>query len=230
MPFLDQIIDEYISDFTEKQSLSYVVKPSIPIVWFGNMEKYKASPKKVVTVALNPSLKEFEGDRFDIVDLQKNDAIIKLSQTLSLYFKRHPYSWFKDFERVLSSFDTSYYETKENTALHIDIYSAIATNPTWGSLSETEKKDIGRTDLFQKLLHFLNPDIVIFSANQKVFKEVFSDYICQKRIDSFNGKKGFFISKYKSGNKVLISGRNYRGQPFGGLSNNELLEAMKQLL
>ena len=104
------------------------------------MKSYETSPKKVVTVALNPSLKEFEEDRFDIVDLQKSNVTIKLSQTLNLYFKRHPYSWFKDFERVLSSFNTSYYETKENTAIHIDIYSAIATNPTWGGLSDTEKK------------------------------------------------------------------------------------------
>ena len=43
---LKSIIGEYIADFKEKQNLPFVVKPSIPIVWFGDREKYEASPKK----------------------------------------------------------------------------------------------------------------------------------------------------------------------------------------
>lgn len=45
-PELNNLIQEYISDFIEKQNLSCVVKPSIPIVWFGDMEKYEKSPQK----------------------------------------------------------------------------------------------------------------------------------------------------------------------------------------
>ena len=42
-----------------------VVKPSIPILYFGDMQRYAASSLKVITVALNPSHHEFPvHDRF----------------------------------------------------------------------------------------------------------------------------------------------------------------------
>src|SRR5215211_7469174 len=42
-----------------------VVRPSIPILYFGDLPRYAASPLKVITVALNPSHHEFPiYDRF----------------------------------------------------------------------------------------------------------------------------------------------------------------------
>lgn len=228
---LKSIIGEYIADFKEKQNLPFVVKPSVPIVWFGDREKYEASPKRVLTVALNPSRKEFEGSRFDIVDLDSDFADEKLSKTLCEYFKRNPYSWFRDFEKVLSTVGASYYENRaENTAIHIDIYSAVATDPTWGKLSDSQRSGIRRTDLFKKLLEILNPDVIIVSANQTVFREVFYQFRCVKSEEDIGGKIGFFIRKYKCGEKILISGRNLRGQPFGGMSDFEIDCAMKNIL
>ena len=138
---LNNVMQEYIQDFINKQNLHYVVKPAIPIVWFGNMEKYESSPKKIVTIGINPSWKEFEEPRFDMVDLTSDNAIDKLRNTLNLYFEYNPYDWFNNFEKVLPTLDASYYEKKAtNTAIHIDIYSAIATNPIWRYLSDDEKK------------------------------------------------------------------------------------------
>lgn len=57
---LTNVMQEYISDFVNKQNRPYIVKPAIPIVWFGNMEKYNKSPKKIVTVGINPSWHEFK--------------------------------------------------------------------------------------------------------------------------------------------------------------------------
>ena len=228
---LNSVIQEYIDDFMRKQSIPYVVKPSIPIVWFGDMVKYNNSSKKIVTVGLNPSFGEFTVSRFEIVNLKSSNAIADLSKTLNCYFKKNPYSWFNPFEKVLHFLDASYYENRAtNTAIHIDIYSAIATNPTWGGLSENEKEDIRRTDLFKKILNILDPDIIVFSANQKVFEEIFYNFMFEKSVEDIGNKKGFFIRKYKNADKFLISGRNMRGQPFGGISDREMQEAMQQLL
>ncbi len=226
---LTNVLQEYISDFLKKRNFSYVVKPSIPIVWFGDIEEYNESPKKVVTVGINPSLSEFEKKRFNIVDLECENAVDELVNTLNLYFKDNPYDWFNNFEKVLSTLDASYYEKKAtNTAIHIDIYSAIATNPIWRYLSDGEKKDIQRTDLFKKLLNLLDPDIIVFSVNNDIFKDVFSDFKLEKSEDNINDKKGIFIRKYKNGTQILIWGRNMQGQPFGGLSNQEIRETMEQ--
>ena len=164
--------------------------------------------------------------------MERADAAEELAKTLNLYFKSNPYTkWFRFFENVLSSLDASYYDgNATNTAIHIDIYSAIATNPTWGSFSDTEKRDIQRIDLFKKLLKILNPDVIVFSANQKVFDDVFYQFRLEKCADNIGDKKGFFVRKYKNGDKILISGRNYRGQPFGGMTDDEIEEAINQLM
>lgn len=233
---LNNLIQEYISDFINKQTLSCVVKPSIPIVWFGDMEKYEESPQKVVTVAINPSLAEFREPRFDIVNLNGSNAVDKLVQTLNEYFEGNPYErFFNNFEKVLSSLDTSYYNDKKatNIAIHIDIYSAIATDTIWKDVSEDQKKCIKRIDLFKKLLHILNPDIILFSVSEEAFNAVFrSTFSLEKSISNINGKKSPFIRKYKGkkDHKILISGRNLNGTPFGGLNEKEIQDVMTQLL
>lgn len=40
-----------------------IVQDSIPILWFGDMEAYCHSKRKIVTVGLNPSLQEFPKDK-----------------------------------------------------------------------------------------------------------------------------------------------------------------------
>lgn len=239
---LKNIIDKYIAEFKQKYHLPKTVKPSLPIVWFGNKEEYDKSPLKIVTVGLNPSLKEFEKPRFEPVDLNDDNAAEELALTLNDYFKKNPYkTWFNDFEKVIKRFDASYYEAtnKPNRALHIDIYSAIATNPTWGKLNEDEKKQFNQTALFVELLGELNPDMIICSVNQEVFRDVFSDFCFVKQAEKISnkvspksGKKcGFYIRKYKDEkhNRILISGRNMKGQPFGGMSEPELAEAIKEI-
>ena len=227
---LNSLIQDYIADFIKKQNLQYVVKPSVPVVWFGDLDKYRQSEKRIVTVALNPSRNEFSSPRFNIVDVNSVDALEKLTETLNDYFRRNPYNWFRDFEKVLGTLKASYCEKRsENVAVHIDIYSAVATDPTWSKLSESQKMEIRRTDLFEKLLGILNPDVILFSANQTVFGEVFSQFRYEKGEENIGGKRGFFIRKYRNGDKIIYSGRNLRGQPFGGISDFEVQKAMERL-
>ena len=82
--------------------------------------------------------------------------------------------------------------------------------------------------MFKKLLNLLDPDIIVFSVSKEAFDNVFSEFKSEKSAENINGKKGFFIRKYRKGNKILIWGRNMQGQPFGGLSNQEIRETMEQ--
>lgn len=229
---MKKLIQDYINDFNSKQQLDYVVKPSIPVVWFGDMTAYQESKKKIVTIALNPSLSEFTEKRFEQVKLGAVDAVEKLAQTLNKYFKTNPYcKWFNNnFEKVLNCLDASYYENKKtNTAIHIDFYSAIATNPIWGGLTKEEKNKLKRTDLFKRLLKQLAPDVILFSANASAFKDAFADFELVERCDRINGKKSPFIHKYKHGKQILFNGRNFNGQAFGGLDKNEIYEVMNKI-
>ena len=81
-----------IKHFNEVKENEWVVKPSIPILYFGDLNHYFNSKLKIITVALNPSNKEFplEGKpRFSFcpAELSESDAD-KYMQTLSQYFER----------------------------------------------------------------------------------------------------------------------------------------------
>ena len=89
METLYKIIQEYLEDFNQKKACDFVVKPSIPIVWFGNLEKYSSAKGKIVTVALNPSLQEFPVDaapRFNVNAVKPQELV----STLNRYFLDNP--------------------------------------------------------------------------------------------------------------------------------------------
>ena len=63
-----------------------------------------------------------------------------------------------------------------------------------------------------------------------MFREVFQSRfrrVCSN--EDVNGK-GVFIRIYRSENQLLISGRNMRGTPFGGMGNDVVRKVMQQLL
>ena len=91
----NNLIKKTIIHFNQFKNRNWVVKPSIPILFFGNLENYKNSKLKIITVALNPSDKEFpiEGKpRFSFcpAELSESDAD-KYMQTLSQYFERNEF-------------------------------------------------------------------------------------------------------------------------------------------
>lgn len=144
---IDALLKEYITDYINKKDYSFVVKNSIPIVWFGDIDAYEQSSTRIVTIGLNPSKEEFpahSNPRFESLDTETlKSSRESLAKTLNSYFKNNPYKkWFSKYNKLLRSVNASYGgifdqdEKKENTAIHIDIYSAIATDPTWGRLSD----------------------------------------------------------------------------------------------
>lgn len=208
---LEKLLNDYLRDFSQKKQSRVAVKNSIPIVWFGDMEAYKSSRVKIVTVGLNPSHYEFEETRFDT---NANDAG-KLYKTLDEYFRCNPYEkWFRSFEHCLRLIDASYGgkmadRRYTNTAICLDAYSSIATKPTWSNLSYREQNEVGQRDLFERLLEYLQPDIILMSTARDRFMDIL--HINRPQQLFFKEKE---MEVYKEYDCIMIYGRNRTGVPF----------------
>lgn len=232
---LGSIIDEYWRDFQEKKMLDFVAKPSIPIIWFGNIELYLKSSRRVLTIAINPSDKEFRRNnkenfslfRFpeseticDNIELNNDDKIL-LCKSYNNYFTddRTYKRWFTAYEKLLNYLNTSYYNNHyRNHAIHIDAFTGISTSKTWGKLSKEEKTDIANIPLFKRLLSYLKPDIVLISINIPTFNEIFNPSNTEpdfcKMVDRNNGRTGY-IRVFDKSDYLIIHGKN-RSLPFQG--------------
>ena len=153
------------------------VTPAAPVLFFGDLDAYLASPLRVVTVGLNPSLHEFPADepfrRFPLADGSREPS--RYLDAMSTYFRTAPYSgWFNAFERLLNGLGASYYPGTASTALHTDICSPVATDPTWNDLDKANQAALeadGRP-LWHVLLKELRPQIVAISVAQDHLKRI----------------------------------------------------------
>lgn len=199
---LYEIIEDYIYDYLEqiendkvrknRGEEEIVVKNSIPIVWFGDMEEFIKTKnfddkrRRVITIAANPSDQEFPVDnrRFDIVklddfnnldSLEQRKRIDALVKTWNDYFNFNPYmGWFNSYESILNGFNASYFTNNwsQYVTIHIDLYSAVATNPTWSNLKTNQRKKLYKNKLAENLLEYLDPDIILYSSDQKGFNDL----------------------------------------------------------
>ncbi len=160
--------------FERATALSSHITLSIPILFFGDMDAYQRSEIRTLTVGLNPSFHEFPADspfqRFPLAEgISASDTDCYLD-ALSAYFGADPYrSWFSAFEPTLNGLGASYYEGQLSTALHTDICSPVATDPTWSSLDEETRKGLETygVPLWHTLLNALQPHIVVLSVAKK---------------------------------------------------------------
>ena len=86
---------------------------------------------------------------------------------MSEYFRTDPYhGWFSTFEPLLNGMEASYYEGCASTALHTDICSPVATNPTWSRLGNDVRSGLAVDGgpLWHALLKELRPQIVALSV------------------------------------------------------------------
>ena len=228
MKIFDDILDELWTHFNNYKDEDWVTKNSIPILFFGNINKYIESQTKIITVAKNPSHNEFPDKikRFETdINLLKNNE--KYLNTLSQYFKQNPLTeWFNSFEKLLQYLNASYYEDnypsnsgntfdwkpKENIVLHTDICSPLSTNPTWSLLLKknpnlkSELSKIG-TLLWHKLIQILKPDIILLSAASYTREMVSKDLTWENLIlpNEFKKKHELKLSNFKQSKLFWIS-------------------------
>ena len=228
--------------FGAAASLEARVSPAIPILFFGDLDAYAESQQRVLTVGLNPSLIEFPtGDpfrRFPLAEDAHPEDQERYLDALSAYFRARPYKrWFRSYGPLLNGMDASYCDHQTSTALHTDICSPIATNPTWTRLSEADQGRLladGRP-LWHKLLVALQPNVVILSVAKHHLDHISFDPLGPwELIHSINRKRDgtprsspYAVTScwYMVGTKPALFVFGTASQtPFGSISNNQKTE------
>ena len=178
---LNEVVEKAWSTFTRAGTLPSRVDPAVPILFFGDLQAYYASQTHVLSVGLNPSLNEFPADSpFLRFPLAENITAVKSEiylEALSAYFRTdsYPYrNWFNAYEPFLNGMETSYYDGQPSTALHTDICSPVATDPTWSRLDQDHKHALEQdgVPLWHNLLNVLNPQVVVISVAEDHLKKI----------------------------------------------------------
>lgn len=170
---LDQAVAMAWQAFERAGRLQCRVSPAVPILFFGDLDRYWSSPLRILTVGKNPSGREFEDGykRFPLArDVTARDTGRYLD-ALSSYFRedQEPYSWFESFEPLLNGAGSSYYGKQPSCALHTDICSPVATDPTWGGLDPDAQRALGADGgpLWHELVTALKPQVVVLSVAEE---------------------------------------------------------------
>jgi hypothetical protein len=217
----------------------FLVKPSIPILFFGDSNRYFSSPLKVITLGLNPSRVEFpETERFlrfeaargvypRILDGACYDQYL---QALNGYFRKppnHPYEpWFNSFEPLLRGLDCSYYGCAANTALHTDLCSPLATDPTWSNLPDEVQRQLFEcgTPLWHSLVEWLSPDLIVASlARSHLSRISFTQHDGWRVVYTVRRNNPYLVEIAKlrvgSGSNIRLVFGKAANTPFGTVSN-----------
>lgn len=207
----------YISQPIPKDS--NIVQHSIPVVFFGDIEK-----AKFATISINPSDKEFYTNykqykepriinrqnlsKMDFDKLSVEDAS-KVYTSLINYFSTNPYrGWFNHLERFLSPlFNTSYYN---GTMINLDI-CPWTTQKKWRNLSKHEKTNMLRNyNLLCDILNTNKYDAIFI--NGRHVKETLEQYLnitIPSCCDTTVGKYTYQIYYYKYQNTIFIGSSAY---------------------
>lgn len=121
---LEGIINSVWNKFVSVGLPCVNVNNTIPITWFGDLEKYEKSKLRIVTIGINPSFYEFrkKACHSNSVSLRFKDAshlagkkslnkadIKNYADAMNRYFENNPYiSWFKDYEKIINRFCATY--------------------------------------------------------------------------------------------------------------------------
>lgn len=242
---INAIVSNCYYDYHKPGNPACVLRDVVPILWFGDMDAYFASEKKIVTVAVNPSKLEFQDDkgissiRYRFPETPANydshnpQHFVAYKNAMDGYFKNNPYvKWFWHNEKVLRLFDVSYQgmlcsykndsgEAFTNTALHIDLKAPAATDPVWGKLHLNDRNAIELiyAKYFDFMWRYLDPDILVVSTSAQNVKEALGINHGNAVIHR-TSKRGYVdlhvIDSPVSGKRVNIVWGLNRNTPFSG--------------
>ena len=235
----DRVLDELVRDAlqTHRQAAgkSWLVSPSAPVLFFGDLSAYRSSPLRIATVALNPSRQEFPaGSPFSRFPGAASEERATYLSSLEGYFRVNPYRrWFDSYEHALLGLRASYYGQEPNAALHTDIGSVLATNPTWGKLEKHIREHItdSGVQLWHRLIEQLKPHVLLWSTAKSWLALIkFDSDSCWNNLCAFHETQGGTPRKrpvivrgrwyrLQSGAKILIAFIPAAQKPLGKLSN-----------
>lgn len=234
------LIKEAMKYYNEFKDKKFVVNPSLPILYFGDIKAYCKSEIKIITVGINPSdreFKKFKSDKYSFEHRFPDWKGDNLPQVLNDYFKKCPYEWFENYELILNGTYCSYKDEKyENRAIHTDMCSPLATYPTWSGLKK-ERPSLFKDGftLWKLLLDELKPHIILVSMPCALF-ELFPKVVTSKRellqfSEDRNGnpRKPYKVYEYEYDKKLnktktrVIYGRMIQ-KPFDAISNKQKKE------
>ena len=95
-------------------------------------------------------------------------------RALANYFREQPYdAWFKPaFKELLCGMGASHYDGAD-TALHTDICSPLATEPTWSRLrSERAVLERDGVELWHRLVQRLEPEVILISVARQHLEKI----------------------------------------------------------
>lgn len=194
---LGEVVEGAWRSYGRAAALGSRVTPAVPILFFGDIDAYFRSQLRVVTVGLNPSSREFPTDdpfgRFPLAEGIDCADLGRYVDALSAYFRADPYAgWFGAWEPLLNGAGASYYTGEASTALHTDICSPVATDPTWSRLDEGDRRTLmdDGVPLWHELLVLLRPDLVLVSVARHHLERISFEASDQRwePIHTFNNK------------------------------------------
>ncbi len=233
------LIDMAYDYYNTHKNHEFVVTPSLPILYFGNLDAYLESETKILTVGKNPSDNEFRIKKADPYSFcrfpnwtgdKKN-----LLTVLNEYFENTPLKqWFASFKPILNEMDSSYYKNNIfcNTAIHTDVCSPLATNPTWSKLKQDKKNQLydEGVELWHSLIEELQPDFMLISIPKSLFEKVILSngeilISFKNNKDGTIKKKEYKVFLYKhqlnSGKQTKVVFGEAANKPFGTISQNQ---------
>ena len=83
-------------------------------------------------------------------------------------------AWFNAWEPLLNGAGVSYYTGNSSKALHTDICSPIATDPTWSRLGVVDRRalEADGVPVWHILLHCLKPQVVALSIAEQYLERI----------------------------------------------------------
>ncbi len=218
----------------------FLVRLSIPILFFGDSTRYFQSPLRVITVGLNPSGIEFPREdrfaRFPQAAIEGQASARpdyrRHIEAMNSYFRTKPYArWFNSYETLLNGLDSSFYGARTNTALHTDLCSPLATNPTWSKLSREQRSHLALDGigLWHALAEYLAPDLIIVSVSLHYLFEIHFRGLTQWRVLHIVRRqnpyevKGKWVAITSTKRALLVFGRA-ANTPFGTVSSADKLK------
>ena len=164
-------------DLARADHAAFVPEASAPILWFGDLDVYRKSAIKIVTVGVNPGPKAFpEEDPWRCYPRLAGGS--RDSRIYSQAMNEYPfYEWFGAWNPVLRPLDAAHPVPSaldaQNRPLHVDL-SPLMTCPVMSEVAKADsqaERAIIRSgvEILRRLIHVLEPDFTFVSVKKGHF-------------------------------------------------------------